>query len=377
MPSAKCPNKASTKPPSRGRRFSLRPASAGQAVVEFALILPIMLVLMLMAIDFGRALAMYVQVTNAAREGAMYAAANPADAEGIASQAAHEVNSQSQAGEGPLIVTIDCRSTSGTSISCGINGSRPSPAHSVTVTASKQFGFITPVISDIFGDQITVAYSVTAPVLNLAPTGDDTPEDCTTPPIAAFMVTASGRTVTLNASASMPSTGLCAISGYNWDMGDGRNPFPPVVDRNATYTYLSDGTYDITLTVTNPAGYRSTTVQITVAAGAGPTMTPSPTPAATATPPANSAPVCNTAPTFTYAFTGNGGASKRHQMTFYGAYTGQPAPETWTWNFGDGTEQHTGVTTSHNFDEAGTFTVRLTVTNGSCVKTITLVVEVP
>jgi PKD repeat protein len=346
-------------------------------VVEFALILPIMLLLMLMAIDFGRALAMYVQITNAAREGAMYAAANPADVEGIVTQAAHEVNSQRQAGEGELVVVVDCKNASGVSVSCGITGSRPSPANSVTVTASKQFGFITPVIGDIFGDQITVAYSVTAPVLNLAPTGDDTPTDCSTPPTAAFMVTVAGRTVTLNAAASLPSTGICAIAGYNWDMGDGRNPFPPVVDRNATYTYQTDGTFNITLTVTNPAGSRSTTVQITVAGDASPTATPSPTPAPTATPNSSSPPVCNTAPTFTYAFTGNGGASKRHQMTFYGAYTGQPAPETWTWNFGDGTEQHTGVTTSHNFDEAGTYAVRLTVANGSCVKTTTIQVVVP
>jgi PKD repeat protein len=64
-------------------------------------------------------------------------------------------------------------------------------------------------------------------------------------------------------------------------------------------------------------------------------------------------------------------------MTFYGAYTGQPAPSTWTWSFGDGTEVHHGQTTYHNYDSAGSYTVTLTVANGGCVKTTHVTVLVP
>ena len=43
---------------------------AGQAIVEFALILPIFLILILSAVDFGRAYLRLHLLTNAAREGA-------------------------------------------------------------------------------------------------------------------------------------------------------------------------------------------------------------------------------------------------------------------------------------------------------------------
>ena len=65
---------------------SLVRSQRGQSLVEFGLILPVLLILTLGAIDFGRVYFTYVSVTNAARNGADYAAANcdPAcDADGI------------------------------------------------------------------------------------------------------------------------------------------------------------------------------------------------------------------------------------------------------------------------------------------------------
>ena len=53
--------------------------SRGQAVVEFALILPVFLLLLLIAVDFGRLFFTYIQLNNTAREGAAYAAAQPDD----------------------------------------------------------------------------------------------------------------------------------------------------------------------------------------------------------------------------------------------------------------------------------------------------------
>ena len=46
----------------------------GQSLVEFALVLPIFLVLVLGIIDFGLGLKSWITITNAAREGARYAA---------------------------------------------------------------------------------------------------------------------------------------------------------------------------------------------------------------------------------------------------------------------------------------------------------------
>ena len=49
----------------------------GQALVEFALILPILLLLFVLAVDFGRVFFQWVGVSNASRIGANYAARNP------------------------------------------------------------------------------------------------------------------------------------------------------------------------------------------------------------------------------------------------------------------------------------------------------------
>lgn len=50
-----------------------------QALVEFALILPLLLVLIIGAMDLGRVFYVKTILTNAAREGANYLSRNPAD----------------------------------------------------------------------------------------------------------------------------------------------------------------------------------------------------------------------------------------------------------------------------------------------------------
>ena len=58
----------------------------GQSLVEFALIAPVLIILMLGTIDYGRVYFAYVSVTNGARNGAQFASANAsaaADVDGI------------------------------------------------------------------------------------------------------------------------------------------------------------------------------------------------------------------------------------------------------------------------------------------------------
>lgn len=57
----------------RGRRRHLRGATA----VEFALILPVMVTLLLGTVDFGRFAYTHIAVTNAARAGAAFGSMNP------------------------------------------------------------------------------------------------------------------------------------------------------------------------------------------------------------------------------------------------------------------------------------------------------------
>lgn len=49
----------------------------GQSLIEFALVLPILLVLIISAIEIGRLFFTKIVITNAAREGAYYYATNP------------------------------------------------------------------------------------------------------------------------------------------------------------------------------------------------------------------------------------------------------------------------------------------------------------
>src|SRR3972149_4234930 len=62
----------------KGRLFR---AARGQSLVEFALVIPILLILVFGIIDFGMGLRSYISLTNATREGARFAAVgNPAGA---------------------------------------------------------------------------------------------------------------------------------------------------------------------------------------------------------------------------------------------------------------------------------------------------------
>src|SRR6476659_4703004 len=62
-----------------------RTRTLGQSMVEFALILPVMLLLVAAAVDLGRLFFAYVAVENAAKEGVLYGARHPlcADASNI------------------------------------------------------------------------------------------------------------------------------------------------------------------------------------------------------------------------------------------------------------------------------------------------------
>jgi Flp pilus assembly protein TadG len=58
-------------------RAPIRKTRRGQSLVEFALILPVLLLIMFGVVDLGRAFYISVVLSNVAREGARYAALNP------------------------------------------------------------------------------------------------------------------------------------------------------------------------------------------------------------------------------------------------------------------------------------------------------------
>jgi Flp pilus assembly protein TadG len=101
----------------------------GQAMVEFALVLPILLLLLFGMIEFGRVFHEYLVVTHAAREGARVATLGGTDAEILSS-----VNIAADSVPVTVIVPLGTR----------VRGSQ------VTVTVTSQVPIITPLFSSIF-----------------------------------------------------------------------------------------------------------------------------------------------------------------------------------------------------------------------------------
>lgn len=91
------------------RRHSTGQGERGAAAVEFALVLPILLVLVLGIVEFGRIFNVQVSVTNAAREGARVMAIenDPAQAITAAVAAAPSVNPALGAGN-IAVAPADC-----------------------------------------------------------------------------------------------------------------------------------------------------------------------------------------------------------------------------------------------------------------------------
>ncbi len=163
-------------PAIRGRK-----RSRGQSVVEFALVLPILLLLLAATIDFGRLFYTYVAVDNAAKEGALYGARQPlcddnsnpacADPNNVAWHVANEAsNLVDGSGNSLLTSTVACRDTSGVLVQ-PINNCVDGFTYQVTVTSP--FTLITPLISSIVGQTIVLRSQSQATVISDAfdPTG--------------------------------------------------------------------------------------------------------------------------------------------------------------------------------------------------------------
>lgn len=129
----------------------------GQALVEFAVVLPFLLLIMLIIIDFGRALYIYTALQNGAREGARFGTVHPTwissadnpDPDNIDYRTSSEPGSASNG----LAIQVTCIAPGGATfdaatnragyLTCAVSGSR------VEVGVRTQFQAITPVIGNL------------------------------------------------------------------------------------------------------------------------------------------------------------------------------------------------------------------------------------
>lgn len=263
-------------------RLRRRAAEApGQSLVEFALILPVFLLFFGAVLDLGRVAAAQVTVTNVAREAAFQAAQTPTDFDNtsgcpgdgksnlIVCRALLEAKS-SPISVAPADLTLTCDP----SCSSGL-GNR------VTVTVVGHFSLITPILSSFFGgtQDLQFTASSTHQVETLppppaalpsatptatpsasataTPTPTPTPASCQLPS-AGFTYSASPPNMKAPVTLTVTDTSTslsCGITSWFWVFGDGavssaQSPGP--------HTYVTEGTYYVTLTVANAAGSNTT-----------------------------------------------------------------------------------------------------------------------
>ncbi len=130
----------------------------GQSVVEFALIVPVMLLILAGAIDLGRAFYAYVAVENAAKEGALWGARHPlCSAESLSCPSPRNVpwiveheasNLTDPHGKSLLTTEVACRTPDGDLVQ-PMNDCTNGNIYVVRVTSS--FRLITPILGDDHG----------------------------------------------------------------------------------------------------------------------------------------------------------------------------------------------------------------------------------
>jgi Flp pilus assembly protein TadG len=277
----------------------------GQAVVELAIIAPVMILLLLAVADLGRVFHSEITITNAARAGALEAAKNPTSyQDGVSCDATTN-----------RVVCAVLRETSGSFVSvapadidlaCAPDPCAEALGNTVTVTVHATFSLITPLLSAFMGGQtfpldasssaqISVVPTVPGSSPSPTPTPTPTPSPSPSPdpsatpsaspdpspsadpspspspnpciaPVADFSFSPSSgkkkKTTFQFTDLSTTSTD-CPLT-WSWNFGDGGGSSSTSTLQNPTHIYDSQGTYSVTLVVSNLGGSHSRTRTVTV-----------------------------------------------------------------------------------------------------------------
>jgi PKD repeat protein len=339
-----------------GRRVESENRSRGQSLTEFALLLPVLIVFVLITIDFGRLFMSYVTLTNATRVAANYGSTDPAAFSGTPNTATYDA-----------MVT---RETSG--LNCALrpdsggnnppiptypNGSQLGGTSVASMTCD--FTLLTPLLTTFFGGPLPISASARFPIRTgaIANIGGSTTVPPPGSPVADFRFTGvSGGTV--NGSGNVTGTAPVTVNvvddsvnaqTWTWDWGDGSpddtGPTPPA------HTYSGANTYTVTLTVTNTIGTSVRTRSVTATS----TTTGPPVAGFYGTPVANP-------PRYTAGGTSTG-APIQGSLPLVVDFTNLSTNGTaYSWDFGDGSAPSTATSPQHQYSVLGVFTVTLTIT---------------
>lgn len=167
-------------------------------------------------------------------------------------------------------------------------------------------------------------------------------EPANVPPTAEFEFQADHLTVSVDASDSHDRDGT--IVSYEWDFGDGAT----ATGAQATHEYAAGGEHTLTLTVTDDRGGTDVVSHQVQAAE-------------------NQPPVA----TFTTAT-----ADLEASVDASGSHDSDGSITDYSWDWGDGSPAGSGVTATHEYADAGTYDITLTVTDdggasGDAVNSVT------
>lgn len=142
----------------------------GTALVEFALVLPLVALVCLGTVDLGRAFKTVNEVRNAAREGAAFAQRHPSRLAGSACSTPDTAQWHARneggatGGQFAVMVTTPSGTFSSADAGCAPHGAGAAAGDDLTVTVSTTFGLLTPLLRAVTGDP-TIRSSVTVRVL--------------------------------------------------------------------------------------------------------------------------------------------------------------------------------------------------------------------
>jgi PKD repeat protein len=317
-----------------------RERTLGQSLVEFAIVLPIILFLTLIALDFGRVYLGWINLQSMSRIAANLAANNPTAWSGggdVAVQAKYQNQIRNDAAatncELPKVGGVQT-APNPTFTDAGGNGSAADLGDEAHVSLSCTFHLITPGISNILGGTVAVSSSSVFPVktgMTDTGSGGGFPG---VPPNAAFTGNGAFAPSTISGvapfSVQFRDTSGGSPTGWEWNFNDGSPPDysqdPPL------HTFPNTpGTYIVTMRAYNAYGESTESMSVTVMAAS------------------------------TVDFTSNTQSGNAPLAVTFDAGASTPGTA-YAWDFGAGQGTGSGVTASHTYTSPGSYTVSLTVT---------------
>jgi PKD repeat protein len=320
----------------------------GQSLVEFALVLPVILLLLLVSLDFGRVFLGYINLQNMARVAANFAANNPEawgadpDVE-VQAQYRNQVIADAAATNCALpVVSGQTAVAPPTFIDQTGDGQADGLGDTARVQLTCTFDIITPLIAGMLGDALQVGaesnFPVKAGMSGVANTGGGGGPVL---PTAAF----TGNSVVSTRVSPYPilsdvspftvefrDTSGGAPTAWAWTFGDGAtSSLQDPLNHTFTCTDPTPCDFHVSMVASNGNGSSTASMDIHV--------------------------LPESAADFTASTTL---VTPGQTVTFTASAT--PPGSQYAWTFGDGNSRTAASTTqSHSYASAGTYTVTLTV----------------